>query len=105
MVGDTTGDKNDRPLIEVLVTEEDHTQMKCNSQVEFSIDNETPSSSKTSTGNPDIVLNIWNNDSCVTCCVPLCVKLDFWNTLVQYTKMCFIADPVIIDIGIDNIIS
>ena len=58
LVGDTTGDKNDRPLIVVLVTDEDHTQMKGNSQVECSIENETPSSSKTSTGNPDIVLSI-----------------------------------------------
>ena len=45
LVGDTTGDKNDRPLIVVLVTE-DHTQIKCNSQVECSIENETPYGSR-----------------------------------------------------------
>ena len=38
LVGDTTGDKNDRPLIVVLVTEEEHTQMKGNSQVECGIE-------------------------------------------------------------------
>ena len=58
LVGDTIGDKNDWPLIVVLFTEEDHTQMKGNSQVECSIENETPSGSKTSTGNHDIVLSI-----------------------------------------------
>ena len=45
-------------IIVVLVTEEDHTQMKGNSQVECSIVNENPSHSKTSTGNPDVVLTI-----------------------------------------------
>ena len=49
---------NDCAIIVVLVTEEDHTQMKGNSQVGCSIVNESPSSSKTSTGNPDIVLSI-----------------------------------------------
>ena len=57
LVGDTTGNKNDKPLIAVLVTEENHTQMKGSSQVECSIENETPSGSKTSTGNPYIVGN------------------------------------------------
>ena len=77
LVGDTTGDKNNKPLIVVLVTEEDHTQLKGNSQVECSIENETPSGSKTSTGNPDIAQNISNNDSCMTYRVPLCGKSDF----------------------------
>ena len=58
LIGDTTGDKNDRPLIVVLVTEEDHTQIKCNSHVESSIQNETPNGSKTSTSNHDIVLSM-----------------------------------------------
>ena len=58
LIGDTTGDKNDRPLIVVLVTEEDHTQIKGNSHVECSIQNETSNGSNTSTGNPDIVLSI-----------------------------------------------
>ena len=44
-------------IIVVLVTE-DHTQMKGNSQVEYSIANESPSSSKTCTGTPDTVLSI-----------------------------------------------
>ena len=48
----------DCDIIVVLVTEEDHSQMKGNSQVECSIVNESPSSSKTSTGNPNIVLSI-----------------------------------------------
>ena len=56
LVGDTTGDKNGRPLIVVVIKEEDHTQMKCNSQVECSIENETPSGSNTSTGNPGIFI-------------------------------------------------
>ena len=55
LVGDTTRDKNDRPLIVVLVTEEDHTQMKGNSYIEWSIENETPNISKTFTGDSDIV--------------------------------------------------
>ena len=71
LVGDNTGDNNNRPLIVVLVTEEDHTQMKGNSQVECRIANETPSSSNISAGNPDIVLSIWNSDICMTYCVPL----------------------------------
>ena len=33
LIGDTTGDKNDWPLIVVLVTGEDHTQIKGNSHV------------------------------------------------------------------------
>ena len=77
LISDTTGDKNDRPPTVVLVTEKDHTQIKGNSHVKCSIQNETPNGSKSSTGNPDIVLSIWNNDSCITYCVPLCVKLDF----------------------------
>ena len=77
LVGDTAGDKNDRPLIVVSVTKEDHTQIKGNSQAECSIESETPSHLKAITGNPDIVLSIWKNDSCMTCCVPLCVKSDF----------------------------
>ena len=58
LIGDTTGDKNERPLMVVLVTEEDLTQIKGNSYVECNIQNETPNGSKTSTGNPDIVLSI-----------------------------------------------
>ena len=48
----------DCDIIVVLVTEEDHIQMKANSQVECSIVNGCPSSLQTSTGNPDIVLSI-----------------------------------------------
>ena len=48
----------DCDIIVVLVTEEDHIQIKGNSQVGCSIVNESPSSLKTSTGNPDIVLSI-----------------------------------------------
>ena len=51
--------------------------MKGNCQVECSIENDSPSSSETSAGNPDIVLSIWNNDSFMIYCVPLCVKSDF----------------------------
>ena len=58
LVDGTTGDKNDRPLIVVLVTEEDHTQIKGNSQAECSNENETPNGSKTSSGNLDIVSSI-----------------------------------------------
>ena len=56
--GEPTGDKNHRSLIVVLVTVEDHTQIKGNSQVEYSNENETPSGSKTAAGNCDIVLCI-----------------------------------------------
>ena len=58
LICDTTGDKNYRPMIVVSVTEEDHTQIKGNSHFECSIQNETPNGSKTSTGNPHIVLSI-----------------------------------------------
>ena len=61
LVGDTTGDKNIKMtglLIVVLVSEEDHTQIKDNSQVECSIENETSCNSKTSTSNPGIVLSM-----------------------------------------------
>ena len=47
----------DCDIIVLLVTEEDTTQMKV-SQVECIIIDESPSSSKTSKGNPDIVLSI-----------------------------------------------
>ena len=42
----------------VLVTEEDHTQIKDNSHVKCIIQNETPNHAKTSTGNPPIALSI-----------------------------------------------
>ena len=67
----------DYDIIVILATEEDHTQMKGNSWAECSIVNQSPISSKASTGNPYIVLNIQNNDSCLTYCVPLCVESDF----------------------------
>ena len=86
LVSDTTGDENDRPLIVVLVIEEKHPQMKGNSQVECSIENETPSSSVTSTGNPDIVLSIWNSDSCMTYCVPFLCKVRFLKSIGSIYK-------------------